>query len=371
MTRRLGIRWAFIALVLVLVAGVAGQAAAFTRTANPGPVLNQGQTFALTTQEQQITATSRKVDQEVVQVENVGVGLGSGVIASSDGYIVTNNHVVAGGSTYFVTLWNGKRLSAKLIGTSVSDDLAVIKVTQTGLPAARFANSDKLMVGQSALAVGNPLGLGETVTLGVISAVSRTVSEQNGAYIPNAIQTSAPINPGNSGGALASLDGQIVGIPTLAASSPEGGAASGIGFAIPSNRVIAIADQLISTGHVTHTGRAFLGIAIQDVSTASNGSNGSSGSQVPQPSQPTATGVLVTATSANGPAAKAGIKAGDLLVSVAGQPVASSDNLFAILANLKVGQKVPVVVERAASNNSTSVTKVTVTVTLGELPANQ
>jgi S1-C subfamily serine protease len=364
MAGSLKVRRLFAAIALVLVGALAGHAAVLPTItgAAAGPVLNQGNSFNLTAQEQQLTSTSQAVAREVVQVENVGVGLGSGVIATSDGYIVTNNHVVEGGSQYYVTLSSGQRLAARLVGTSPTDDLAVLKINKTGLAAARFGNSDKLMVGQIVLAVGNPLGLGETVTNGVVSAVQRTVSEGTGAYLPHAIQTSAPINPGNSGGALVSLDGQVVGIPTLGVGSPEGGAAQGIGFAIPSNRVVLIANQLITTGKVIHTDRAYLGISTQDASQADS-------SNPFQPSQPTASGVQIAEIGQGTPAARAGLQVGDVIVNLAGHTVQNTDSLFSILADLHVGEKVGIVVQRtdATTGNATTVH---LQVTLGELPAN-
>jgi len=166
-------------------------------------------------------------------------------------------------------LFDGTRLSAQLTGPDPADDLAVIKVTppKNGLTTLKLGNSSQLQVGQDVLAVGNPLGITQTVTNGIISALGRSVSEgQGGATIPDAIQTDAPINPGNSGGALVDLQGNLIGIPTLTAIDPEFNTpASGVGFAIPSNRVALIVPQIIQTGSVTHTGRAILGVGVTDV----------------------------------------------------------------------------------------------------------
>ena len=198
-----------------------------------------------------------KASPSVVYISNVGVGSGSGVIYDSHGNIVTNAHVVDGAQALRVTLSTGKTYTAHLVGTDTADDLAVIHIDASGLPAAHFAGANGYRVAQTVLAIGNPLDLKQSVTSGLISATNRTVSEGTGAsYLPDAIQTSAPINPGNSGGALVTLDGSVVGIPTLEASDPQnnnGGAAQGIGFAIPSSRVTEIAHQLITTGHVQHT----------------------------------------------------------------------------------------------------------------------
>ena len=211
-------------------------------------------------------------------------------------------------------------------------------------PAA-FADSSVLQVGDIVLAVGNPLGLASSVTEGNVSYNGRSVSEGNGVELPSAIQTSAAINPGNSGGALVNLSGQVIGIPTLAAADPQlGGAAAGIGFAIPSDTVTSIAGQLIATGKVSNSGRASLGIAAQTVADASG-----------QPA-----GVGVAAVTRGGAAATAGILAGDVIVSLAGQPIASVAALQSFLAARKPGDRVPARISRGGAQS-------TVTVTLGSL----
>jgi S1-C subfamily serine protease len=195
--------------------------------------------------------------------------------------------------------------------------------------------------------MGNPLGLTGTVSDGIVSATGRTVSEGQGssAVLISAIQTSAPINPGNSGGALVNLAGQVIGIPTLAATDPQlGGAASGIGFAIPSDTVTSIADQLIATGKVSNSGRASLGITAQTVAGASG--------------QPAGIGVISVAP--GGAAARAGIQAGDIIVDLAGQPVPSVAALQSVLAVHRPGDKV-------AARLSRDGTQTTVTITLASL----
>jgi S1-C subfamily serine protease len=203
-------------------------------------------------------AVIAKVRPAVVQVNvstSNGSALGSGVIIDRRGYIVTNNHVVDGAQSIEVVLYDGTKLSAQLVGTDSADDLAVLKITppSSGLTVITLGDSSKLQVGQEVLAIGNPLGITQTVTNGIISSVGRNVSEgQGGATIANAIQTDAPINPGNSGGALVDLQGNLVGIPTLSAIDPEFNTpANGVGFAIPSNRVASIVPQIIQTGSVT------------------------------------------------------------------------------------------------------------------------
>src|SRR5207248_1344316 len=189
----------------------------------------------------------------VVQIET-DQGLGSGIVFDSGGDIVTNYHVVAGASRYRVTLSDGRGFAASVVGTYQGDDLAVVRISATNVHPAVFADSSKIVVGDIVLAIGNPLGLRSSVTDGIVSAFRSGVSEGNGVTLPLVIQTSAAINPGNSGGALVDLDAQVVGIPTLAATDPElGGTAAGIGFAIASNTVVDIANQLIQTGHVTNT----------------------------------------------------------------------------------------------------------------------
>lgn len=282
-------------------------------------------------------------------------GLGSGVVFDSQGDIVTNAHVV-GTATRFQVLPSGSAspLPATLVGTYQPDDLAVIKVSGArNLPPAAFGDSAKLRVGDLVLAIGNPLGLASSVTEGIVSAVGRTVTEpaesgSPGATLPNMIQTSAAINPGNSGGALVDLAGQVMGIPTLAAVDQQvgGGAAPGIGFVISSDMVTRIARQLIASGHVTDSGRAALGVQVTTVTTTSGA----------------AAGVGVVAVTPGGPAAKAGLRAGDVITAVDGTATPDAQTLTTVLANARPGQSVKVSITR--SDGSTAV----VNATLGQLP---
>src|SRR5690349_12181306 len=190
----------------------------------------------------------RKVSPSVVQIQT-SEGLGSGIVFDAKGDIVTNAHVVGSAKTFTVTTSTGKQLKGTLVGTFVADDLAVIKVAGGTLRPATFANSSNLRVGDLAMAIGNPLGLQSSVTQGIVSALGRQEPEGNGVVLQNAIQTSAAINPGNSGGALVNIHGNVIGIPTLAAADPQmGGAAAGIGFAIPSDTVKSIASQIVKFG---------------------------------------------------------------------------------------------------------------------------
>lgn len=313
-----------------------------TRSAPAGPARAAALVGAASL-EQQFVQTVKRVAPSVVQVETPS-GLGSGVVFDTKGDIVTNAHVVGSARRFTITLASGKQFRGTLVGAFAPDDLAVIHIEASGLTPAELADSSQLSVGAIVMAVGNPLGFRSSVTEGIISGLRRTVSEPNGVALPGVIQTSAAINPGNSGGALVDLGGRVVGIPTLAATDPElGGAqAPGIGFAVPSNTVRDVASQLIQNGRVTNSHRAFLGVRIADTI----GGNG----------------VLVGQVTRGGAADRAGIKAGDTIAAVNGQPTPSAADLSSLLANLKPGQKVKV--DLVHSNGS----RARLTVTLGQYP---
>jgi S1-C subfamily serine protease len=261
--RRRGGLWvaAVLALVIVLM-GIFGVGLfagwQFSRTGSTSTTSATSTTSstaqATATIESAQEAAIAKVKPSVVEVNVTtasGSAVGSGVIFDTRGYIVTNNHVVSGAQSIEVTLSDGTHLTAQLVGTSSAYDLAVLKVTTTvKLTAVTFGNSSKLAVGQDVLAIGNPLGITETVTSGIVSALGRTVSEQQGgATITNAIQTDAAINPGNSGGALIDLQGNLIGIPTVGAIDSEFNTlADGVSFAIPSNTVATVVHQIIANG---------------------------------------------------------------------------------------------------------------------------
>jgi S1-C subfamily serine protease len=286
----------------------------------------------------------RRVSPTVVQIRTPD-GLGSGVVYDERGDVVTNHHVVGDHRAFDVTLANGRTHRAVLVGTFPPDDLAVVRLEDATPTPATLGDSSQLRVGQFAFAIGNPLGLRSSVTQGIVSSLGRTVSEgPSGAVVASAIQTSAPINPGNSGGGLVDLEGHVIGIPTIAALDPElGGAqAPGIGFAIPSDTVKRIADQLIRSGHVTNSGRAYLGVR---VATSIGGS-----------------GVIVADVQKGGPADRAGLRAGEVIVAVDHRRTPSTETLATILAQLRPGQRVPFEVVDAAGHRRT------VTVTLGQLP---
>ena len=291
--------------------------------------------------ESQLVRVVRAVSPSIVQIE-AGSGIGSGVVYDDKGHIVTNAHVVAGAQAFTVTLKGGGRHTATLVGAFPANDLAVIRVQGVRLRPAAFASSAKVEVGDIVLAIGNPLGLRSSVTEGIVSSLGRTVNAGGGVVLPSVIQTSAPINPGNSGGALVDLAGRVIGIPTLAALVPElgGSPAPGIGFAIPSDTVRKIADQLVEHGRVRESGRAFLGVRVASI---------------------VGGGVLVAGIDPGGPAARAGIRPGTIIVAVANEPTPTADVLVSVLATLKPGQRVPV--DLLLPNGR----RRTVTVTLGEL----
>ena len=280
------------------------------------------------------------------QVES---GAGSGVIISSDGYILTCAHVVDGASTITVTIGD-KDYTATLVGEDTTSDIAVIKIDADGLTPATVGNSDSLKVGQSVMAVGNPLGeLGGTVTSGIVSALNRSVSIQGSSSVNtmSLIQMDASVSPGNSGGGLFNMNGELVGIVNAKSSSSD---AEGLGFAIPINDAIKVAQELLENGYVT--GRPYLGItylAVTDAQTASQlGVN--------------AYGVYVVEVVKGGPAEKAGLQAGDRIVSVDGTEIASKDDLGTLMQKHAAGDTLSITIARDGQMQ-------TVNVTLGEKTA--
>jgi putative serine protease PepD len=341
--RRAGVPAAVAAAIAaaILLAACGGGSGASNGGSATAPITTAA-TSAADSLQQQYVETIAAIGPSIVQVQTPA-GLGSGIVLDNAGNVVTNNHVVGTFKSFQVTDSTGNRHSATLVGTFAPDDLAVVHVDGDQLPAATLGDSSKLQVGHIVLALGNPLGLQSSVTNGIVSALGRTISESSGVALPDLIQTSAPINPGNSGGALVDLSGQVVGIPTLAAIDPENQQqASGIGFAIPSNTVKEIAGRLISSGRVDQSGRAYLGVQLTARSSGM--------------------GVLVVSVPPNGPAAKAGIMAGDTITSIAGKQVQTVDDIAVALADLKPGAKVPLVVRNPQGSARS------VTVTLGQYP---
>jgi len=359
LTHRLIPACALAAALLTGCGGASGTGASTPSTAS-SPASGPAQTDTATTVPENAASLEnayveviRRVLPSIVQI-NTSDGLGSGVVYDNNGHIVTNAHVVGDSKTFEVTLaTGGSPRPARLVSSFPLGDLAVIKVEDSsGLAPATFGDSSKARVGQIVLAMGNPLGFSGSVTNGIISATGRTVTEPQdrdspGATIVNAIQTSAAINPGNSGGALVNLAGEVIGIPTLAATDPElgGGAAPGLGFAIPSNTAKDVADQIIKNGEVTNTRRAGLGVRVFTV--------------VGRDGQPV--GVGVAEVISDGAAKKAGIKSGDVITAVDGTPTPSTQELSEVLAAHKPGDQVKVDLTRPDGATTS------VTVTLGEL----
>ena len=274
--------------------------------------------------------------------------LGSGVIMTRDGYILTNNHVVDGATDVQVTLGDKREFKAKVVGTDPKTDIAVLKIDATDLPLITVADSSKVQVGDYALAIGDPFGVGQTVTMGIVSATGR--SHLGIEDYENFIQTDAPINPGNSGGALVNDRGELIGINTaIIAHGSEGN--QGIGFAIPANQARSVMEQIVDHGKVT---RAYLGIVPQDVTPAIAKAFGDKETR----------GALVGDVSPNSPASRSGIEKGDIILDLNGKPVADSNDLRMNISMMAPDSTVTLNVLRNGSERN-------FTVKLGELPTTE
>jgi serine protease Do len=271
-------------------------------------------------------------------------GLGSGVIVSSDGYILTNNHVVSGADVIKISLNDGRELTAKVVGTDPKSDLAVVKVEAKDLPAITFTDSDKIEVGDRVLAIGNPFGIGQTVTSGMVSALGRSMGM--GLEYEDFIQTDAAINPGNSGGALIDVKGRLVGINTAIYS--RSGGFQGIGFAIPSNMARSVMQQLVTNGKVV---RGYLGISMQPINDE----------LAEQFSLKNKEGVLVAEIVQGSPAAKSGLEAGDVITKFQGKEVKDARTFRFAVANLSPGTEVNLDVLRHGKTEK-------ITIKVGEQP---
>jgi serine protease DegQ len=257
------------------------------------------------------------------------LSLGSGVIVSRDGYILTNDHVVEGVSDIQVTLGDGRTVAGKIVGTDPDTDLAVVRVNATGLVPVTFGSSDQAKVGDIVLAIGDPFSVGQTVTMGIISAVGREIGPSN--PFSNFIQTDAAINPGNSGGALVDTSGNLIGINTLIFS--RSGGYQGIGFAIPVSLAKKVMEQIIETGSVT---RGWFGVEVADISPELAESLGLKGTR----------GAIVGAIERGSPAEKSGMKLGDVIVVINGKSVDNSTAALNAIAAVPPGKSAPVRVVR-------------------------
>ena len=256
-------------------------------------------------------------------------GLGSGVIVSARGYILTNHHVVEAADEIEVALGDGKKLRAKVIGTDQETDLAVLQVDRADLPAITFGQAETAKVGDVVLAIGNPFGVGQTVTMGIVSALGRSGLQIN--TYENFIQTDAAINPGNSGGALTDAAGNLIGINTAIYSRTGG--SLGIGFAIPVSTAKQVMEQIVATGGVT---RGWIGVEAQEISPELAESFG----------LPSTTGALIAGVIKGGPADRAGVKPGDILLSINARPVTDPTAMLNIVAGLNPGKAAAVRLRR-------------------------
>ena len=311
-----------------------------------------------------VSGVARKVTPAVVNIDvrtggstdpfnatNPQSGTGSGVIYKSDGYIITNNHVVQDARTITVTLASGEELKGTRVGADPENDIAVVKVDKTGLPAAQLGDSDRLAVGELAVAVGSPLGFQQTVTSGVVSALHRVVGATDSGgtttVLTDLIQTDASINEGNSGGALCDGAARLVGINTLIAS--QSGGSVGLGFAIPANTAVQVADDIIAHRPISHP---YIGVLGQTVTAGVSAHY----------KLAVVEGAYVTQVIPGSPAAKAGIKPGDIIVAVDGKPVKSMDDMVAAVRSHGIGDEITVTYFQGT-------TKKTVSLTVGEKPS--
>jgi putative serine protease PepD len=336
-------------LLAGLVGGFGGYKIASQRAASnllsPGTVLPQSDESLSPPASNSIAGVAAAVLPVVVQIEERSAtsgGTGSGFVIRQDGYILTNNHVVSGaadGGSLVVRFKDGSTKTAAIVGRDVSYDLAVIKVDATGLPTATLGNSSNVVVGDTAIAVGSPLGLEGTVTSGIISALNRPVTaggSGESSFI-NAIQTDAAINPGNSGGPLVNSRGEVIGvnsaIASLGASTGSQAGSIGLGFAVPVNQAKRVAEEIISTGKSTHP---IIGVSV-DVQFAGPGAQ-------------------IKSVTPGGPADKAGLKAGDVIVSINGRSIADSTELIVAIRSYAPGDTVTVGVKDGSSTRDVRVT---------------
>lgn len=320
-----------IVLLIVVIAFLGGIGLGYLGSSISKTGIVMAQSNYLTDTENIYTSVAEKVGPSVVNISTISIvqyffqavpteGAGSGVIISKDGYILTNNHVIERARSIRVTLGEGRSLEGKLVGRDPFTDLAVIKVDADNLPYARLADSSKLKVGQIAIAIGNPFGLGKTVTAGIVSALDRSIQPDRGTLIENLIQTDAAINPGNSGGALVNSNGEIIGINTAIYQG-----AQGIGFAIPSNTARKIAEDIIKKGYASHP---WLGIGGETLSRRI----------AYYYNLPVDYGVIVGEVVKSSPADKARLQAGDIIVGIDNEKVEDWNTLLLKVLRSKKSQ---------------------------------
>ncbi|MGF1472689.1 MAG: S1C family serine protease [Rubrobacteraceae bacterium] len=325
---------AIVTVLLISNSSETGEAGAQTanQTANTSPSENTG--------DEPVARVASRVGPSAVQIDVLGgngegQGVGSGVIYREDGYIVTNNHVVEGGGEVEVLFADGSRETAEVVGGDGLTDLAVLRVGRNDLPAATFADSGGLVPGQMAVAIGSPQGLQSSVTAGVVSGLNREFPAQlsggGQSALVDLVQTDAPISPGNSGGALANRDGEVIGINV--AYLPPGAGAESLGFAIPSNTAISVADQLLESGEVSHP---YLGVSLGDLSPEAAEEFGLEADS----------GAVIAEVVPNEPAAQAGLQAEDVVVAIDSEEVGSSGDLISALRDYAPGDTVTLAVLR-------------------------
>ena len=291
-------------------------------------------------QQSVVEIKTEKVTNSSFLQQYVQTGAGSGVIISEDGYLITNNHVIDGASTIQVRTSDGTTYDAVLVGTDSKTDVAVLKINASGLTPVTFGDSDNLNVGETAVAIGNPLGeLGGTVTNGIISAKDRSITLDNQQM--TLLQTNAAINPGNSGGGLFNSRGELIGMVVAKSSGSD---VEGLGFAIPSNLVSKIAQELIANGYVT--GRPAMGVTVLSIENA----------QTAMQYGVNSLGVYITDVESGSSAEKAGLQAGDRIISLNNQVVETFADLSVALDNYSVGDTVDIMVSRNGSTVTVSLT---------------
>ena len=360
--RRGWVLWAALGAALLVGGGLGAGIASAANSSTSTPAASTTVSGASSGQGSvcNVTSVANQVIPSVVTISARGAeggGTGSGEVIKSGGYILTNNHVIAiaaNGGSVEVQFSDGQTAPATIVGRDPQTDLAVLKVdTSAKLKVIAIGSSSSVVIGQAAVVIGAPLGLSGTVTSGIVSALDRTVEvpgeDNSAALLVGAIQTDAAINPGNSGGSMVNCSGQLIGVPTAGAAVPNSpGGSIGLGFAIPVNLAMTIADEIISTGRVTHSYFGLGATAIPPAAAAEAG--------VPE-------GLFVQTVVPGGPADTAGLRAGDVITKINGQPATSTIQLQELMLTMNPGATVQLEYARAGQSSTA-----TATVTLGAQP---